>query len=254
MRLRVLGCSGGIGTGLRTTSMLLDGDILVDAGTGVGDLSLEEMSRIDHAFITHSHLDHIAGVPLMLDTVGGMRDRPLTVYALAETISALREHVFNWTIWPDFSQIPDPDAPYLRFRPIKLGETVDLAGRRITALPARHVVPAVGYRLDSGAASLVFSGDTIDCDAFWETVNGIANLRYLLIETAFSDQESDIALAAKHYWPALLAREMAKLERRAVVYITHLGPGDQELIMEQILRQVAPLRPRMLRHDDIFEF
>ena len=60
MQIRILGCSGGVSANLRTTSLLVDGDVLIDAGTGVGDLSLEEMSRIQHVFLTHSHLDHIA--------------------------------------------------------------------------------------------------------------------------------------------------------------------------------------------------
>ncbi|MBL8235616.1 MAG: hypothetical protein JNL98_44410, partial [Bryobacterales bacterium] len=52
MKVRVLGCSGGIGgANLRTTSMLVDRDILIDAGTGVGDLSLAEATAaIDAAF------------------------------------------------------------------------------------------------------------------------------------------------------------------------------------------------------------
>jgi len=80
MKLRILGCSGGIGgRHLRTTSMLLDNDILIDAGTGVADLSLTELSLIDHIFLTHSHLDHVASIPFMVDTVGGMRDQPLTL-------------------------------------------------------------------------------------------------------------------------------------------------------------------------------
>ena len=49
--------------------MLLDEDILIDAGTGVGDLSLEELKKIDHVFVTHSHLDHVG---LMSNLVYGM--------------------------------------------------------------------------------------------------------------------------------------------------------------------------------------
>src|SRR5690554_6896039 len=140
MRLRVLGCSGGIGgSHLRTTSLLVDSDILIDAGTGVGDLSVAELTAIDHVFLTHSHLDHIASIPFMLDTVGQLRERPMTVYALPETIDALQRHIFNWTVWPDFTAIPNRVAPVLRYEPIAEGQTVMLGGRRITALPANHV-------------------------------------------------------------------------------------------------------------------
>ncbi len=50
--------------------MLVDDDMLIDAGTGVGDLSLAELTQIDHVFITHSYLDHIACIPFMVDMVG----------------------------------------------------------------------------------------------------------------------------------------------------------------------------------------
>ena len=117
MRLRVLGCSGGIGgRHLRTTSMLLDQDILIDAGTGVGDLTLAELTPIDHVFLTHSHLDHVASIPFMVDTVGQMRDKPVTVYAIPATLEILKNHLFNWSIWPDFTQIPSAEAPFLRDR------------------------------------------------------------------------------------------------------------------------------------------
>src|ERR1035437_4004974 len=106
VKLRILGCSGGIGgRHLRTTSMLVDNDILIDAGTGVADLSLSELSLIDHVFVTHSHLDHIVTIPFIVDTVGGMRAKPLTVYAIPATIEILRNHIFNWIIWPDFTRI-----------------------------------------------------------------------------------------------------------------------------------------------------
>src|SRR5688572_32455564 len=119
MRLRVLGCSGGIGgRHLRTTSFLLDSDILIDAGTGVGDLTLAELSQIDHIFITHSHLDHVASIPFLVDTVGGMRSKPLSVYATRATTEILKNHLFNWAIWPDFTEIPTPEAPFLRYREI----------------------------------------------------------------------------------------------------------------------------------------
>src|SRR4030095_8830464 len=80
MKLKILGCSGGIGGDLRTTSMLLDDDVLIDAGTGVGDLSVPELTRIDHIFVTHSHMDHVTSIPFLADTVGGMRTKPITVH------------------------------------------------------------------------------------------------------------------------------------------------------------------------------
>ena len=253
MKLKILGCSGGIGGDLRTTSMLLDEDVLIDAGTGVGDLSVPELARIDHLFVTHSHMDHVTSIPFLIDTVGLMRDKPITLYATRETMDILHEHLFNWKLWPDFAQIPDPARPMLRYQAIEVGVPVRLGDRAVTALPANHVVPAVGYRVDSGAASLVFSGDTTTNDSLWEHVNAIGNLRYLIIETALSDRERDLAVASKHLCPSLLADELAKLTLFPDVYITHLKPREADLIMEEIFACVAERRPQMLRNNQVFE-
>lgn len=253
MKLKILGCSGGIGGDLRTTSMLLDDDVLIDAGTGVGDLSVPELTRIDHIFVTHSHMDHVTSIPFLIDTVGWMRETPITLYATRETLGILHEHLFNWKLWPDFAQIPDASRPVLRYQAIEVGVPVRLGEREVTALPANHVVPAVGYRIDSGAASLVFSGDTTTNDALWEHVNAIENLRYLIIETALPDRERALAIASKHLCPSLLADELAKLTLSPDVYITHLKPRESDVIMDEVLARVAERRPQMLRNNQVFE-
>ena len=253
MKIKVLGCSGGIGGALRTTSFLVDDDILIDAGSGVGDLSIEQLVGIDHVFITHSHLDHITFLPFLLDTVMGMRPHPVTVYAIADTLKVLREHIFNWKVWPDFNVIPDPSQPFLQYKEIKLGETVELGSRKISALPANHVVPAVGYQLDSGKSSLVFSGDTTSCEAFWQQVNKVDNLRYLIIETAFSNAEIELAKISKHLCPSMLMDELNKLSRSAEIYITHLKPGEGEIIMQEIGRLITSHQPKALQSHQIFE-
>jgi ribonuclease BN (tRNA processing enzyme) len=254
MKVRVLGCSGGIGgRHLRTTSLLVDHDILIDAGTGVGDLSLAELALIDHVFLTHSHLDHVACLPFIVDTVGDVRNKPLTVHATRATLEIIQAHVFNWAIWPDFSEIPDRDRPFLRYATIREGQATAIEGRGITALPANHTVPAVGYRIDSGEGSLVFSGDTTVCDALWKAVNKIRNLRYLIIETAFSNRERQLAVVSKHLCPAMLQEELLKLQREAEIYITHLKPGQIELTMQEIEECVGEYKPRMLQNNQVFE-
>src|SRR5258708_19852796 len=190
MKLRILGCSGGIGgRHLRTTSMLLDNDVLIDAGTGVADLSLTELSLIDHVFLTHSHLDQSASIPFMVDRGGGMRDQPLTIWAVPATLEILRNHIFNWSIWPDFAQIPSPEKPFLRYREIQVGDTIELKKRKLTALPANHVVPAVGYQLDSAKGSLVFSAHTTSPPPPYAPLTNISNLQLPLIRPPFCDSE-----------------------------------------------------------------
>jgi len=183
-----------------------------------------------------------------------MRNKPLTVWAIPATLEIIRNHIFNWSIWPDFAQIPSPEKPYLQYREIQVGETVELHKRRITALPANHVVPAVGYHLDSGRGSLVFTGDTTTNDSLWAAVNKISNLKFLIIETAFCNRERELAIISKHLCPSLLAEELAKLERSAEIYITHLKPGEIELTMQEIEEEIGESKPRMLQNNQVFEF
>ncbi|MFO6420421.1 3',5'-cyclic-nucleotide phosphodiesterase [Hylemonella sp. W303a] len=244
MKVRVLGCSGAIARGSRTTSFLIDTDILVDAGTGVGDLTVGEMLRVDHVFITHAHLDHITALPLMLDAMGARRRQPVIVHALPQTIEAMRAHIFNNLIWPDFSRIPTEAAPFMRFAAIETGEVEEIGGRRIEALPARHTVPAVGYavsadpamRKDGKAATWVFSGDTGPNPAFWQRVNQLDGVRMLVIETAFSRRESKLAEISQHLAPDTLAQELAQIspEKDFPIYITHTKPTETVQILVEL--------------------
>lgn len=254
LRLRILGCSGGIGSGAQTSAMLLDDDILIDAGTGVGNLSMDEMLKIDHVFVTHAHLDHVACIPFLVDTVGSIRNEPITIHATQATLTTLREHLFNWHLWPDFTKIPNNRFPYMRYEPLSLGEVINLNGRRITPLPANHVVPTVGYQLDSGQASLVFTGDTTTNPALWPVANSIENLKYLVIESAFCNQKRDIAIRSKHLCPSLLAEELEKLQRTAEIFITHLKPSEADIIMCEIQQCMAKFNPRALENNQLFEF
>ncbi len=251
MKVRVLGCSGAIAKDCRTTSFLIDGEVLVDAGTGVGDLTLDEMNRIDSVLITHSHLDHVAALPLMIDAVAAQRKEPVTVYALAGTIEALRQHIFNNVIWPDFSRIPSPQAPFIRFQEIHIGQTFQLSDKWIEVLPAVHTVPAAGFAITAGRGCWVFSGDTERNQAFWDRVNQL-NVAMLVIETAFSNREKELALRSLHLSPMVLASELDCIARgkNYPIYITHTKPAETELIMSEVQRfdQTQPFGPHVT-HD-----
>lgn len=239
MQIRVLGCSGSIAAGSRTTSFLVDDDVLVDAGTGVGDLTLDEMVRIDHVFVSHSHLDHVLAIGLLADSVTRRRRAaarpPIRVHALPETIAALRAHLFNGVIWPDFSRLPDPAHPVLEFAPLEVGAVVELRGRRIEVLPAAHVVPAVGFAVQGAAAAgaWVYTGDTGPNPALWRRLATL-HVAALVIETAFGDEERRLAELSRHLCPALLAGELAQLRAPTEVYITHIKPGEVDAVMAEI--------------------
>jgi len=240
MQIRVLGCSGSIAAGCKTTSFLLDETVLIDAGTGVGELTLDELQRVDHILVTHSHLDHVLSIGLLADSVIRRRTAagrpPVLVHALPETLKALREHIFNGVIWPDFSKLPSPANPVLAFSAVAVGQVLALGPYRIEVLPAAHTVPAVGYAVlgaapDAGA--WVFTGDTGPNAALWDR---LAKLRVgaLVIETAFRNDEHALAHVSQHLCPAELQRELARLHTPAQVFITHIKPGEMDTVMSEI--------------------
>jgi ribonuclease BN (tRNA processing enzyme) len=246
MIIQVLGCSGAIAAGSRTTSFLLDDDVLIDAGTGVGDLTLHALARIDHIFVSHSHLDHVVSIGLLADTV--LRERraagkgPIAVHALPETLAALSTHLFNGVIWPDFTRLPSAEHPVLRFAPFAVGDRIPLGTRVIEVLPASHTVPAVGFGIDAGAAGWwIYSGDTGPNPALWMRLRG-QKVAHLVIETAFSDDERQLAYISRHLCPAALAHELGQLDGSVDVHITHIKPGETKAVMEGIGRFTTPHR------------
>jgi ribonuclease BN (tRNA processing enzyme) len=251
MKVRVLGCSGAIAKDCKTTSFLVDTDVLIDAGTGVGDLTLDEMCAINHVFLTHSHLDHVAALPLMVDAVASRRSAALKIYALAGTIAALKAHIFNNVIWPDFSVIPSVAAPFISFHEITVGETTFITGKAIEALPAVHTVPAVGYAVSAGGPCWVFTGDTERNPAFWQRLAQL-EVAMLVIETAFSNREKDLARRSLHLSPVALADELAGIDphQRFPIFITHTKPFETALIMDEIAEFGGALPAgRCLPHD-----
>ena len=177
---------------------------------------------------------------------------PIVVHGIKETLDILRAHLFNWKIWPDFTQIPDAEKPFMVYREIRVGEPVEIRGRRFTPIPANHTVPAVGYLMDNGRNALIFSGDTSTNDALWKVVNKTPNLKYLIIETAFCNRERDIAVASKHLCPQMLAEELEKMRASPEVYITHLKPGEGALTMREVSQAAGRWRPRMLENNQEF--
>ncbi|MFZ4550658.1 MAG: MBL fold metallo-hydrolase [Aquabacterium sp.] len=258
--IRVLGCSGSIAARCHTTAFLLDDDILIDAGSGAGELRLDELARIDHILLSHSHLDHVLSIPLLADTVMKLRMgvagpsslRPIHVHALPETLDALRKHVFNGVIWPDFTRLPTADHPILVFHEFAVGDVLTfparggLPARRVSVLPAAHTVPAVGFGVDTPQGLWVFTGDTGPNPALWQALHG-QQIAQLVIETAFGNDEAWLADISGHLAPQSLARELAQLDGEVCVYITHPKPGEVPAVLSQIRaldsqHMIEPLR------------
>ncbi|HEY9200637.1 MAG TPA: 3',5'-cyclic-nucleotide phosphodiesterase [Gammaproteobacteria bacterium] len=238
MKLQVLGCSGGIGQGLRTSSYLIENSLLLDAGSGVGDLSLAQMRAIRHVFISHSHVDHVLSLPLMVDTLfDELCEQPLQVHARPETIAILKQHLFNWQLWPDFTELPNPAHPVLEFVPMLPGDTLQINELQIEMVEVKHTVPACGYIVqttdEEQARVFVYSGDTTTNNTLWDRLNQLPRLDFLIVEAAFSNADEALAKLAKHYSPGLLAADLHKLEHRPRIGISHLKPGMEQQIFDE---------------------
>ncbi|WP_130431410.1 MBL fold metallo-hydrolase [Rivibacter subsaxonicus] len=242
LRIQVLGCSGSIAAGCRTTAFLLDEHTLIDAGTGVGDLTLEQMVAIDDILVSHSHLDHVLAIPLLADSV--MRRRlqqpergPIRVHALPATLHALRTHLFNGDLWPDFTALPSRDWPILSLHEIAVGQRLTLGrgerARTVRVLPAAHTVPAVGFAVETTTGLWVYTGDTGPNPALWTALSG-QRIAHLVIETAFADEERALAEVSGHHAPGTLAAELKRLDGAVTVHITHPKPGEAEAVIAQI--------------------
>lgn len=253
MRIKILGCSGGVGPGLRTTSLLVDDELLIDAGTGVGDLALSQMRRIKHVVLTHSHLDHVCGLAFMADNLFDLIDAPIEVHGSIPTLEAVQNHIFNWKIWPDFSKLPTPENPLISWHQMPTHQPLHFGlGRTVHSFDVLHTVPAVGLAVQCKTGTFAFSGDTYATDKLWDALNALSRLDLLMIEIAFPDEEDALAAASKHFTPGLLGRELQKLKHKPQLLLTHHKPGTEGLIQRQCVDALAGWNYHHLEAGEIF--
>ena len=235
MNLQILGCAGGIGgSGPYTTSMLIDDDVLLDAGTGLSLLSLEQLAAIDHVFISHSHLDHVAGLALLMDAVFGKRSKPVTVHATAEVLHALKTHVFNWIIWPDFNTLPNAEQPSMQYHEMPAGSSLTLCSRTITSHAVNHTPGSVGYWVRAGGRGFLFTGDMASTPALWQDIGRQPGLDMVIVDCSFPNAEAELALISKHFCPASLMDDIATVPAHVGFFIYHLKPGQEAQIMAEL--------------------
>lgn len=255
MKLKILGCAGGIGGRERvTTCMQVDDDILLDAGTGVAGLDLAQLVAIDHVFVTHSHLDHVAGLAFLLDSVLGHRSTPVIVHATEKVIATLKKHLFNWHLWPDFAKIPDAETPILLWEPMQLGETVLLNGRNVRSYSVDHTVETSAYWVHHDTAGFIFTGDMASTPSFWTNFVAEKRLKAVVVDCSFPDAEESLAGLSKHFCPRALVNDIANMPYATRFLITHLKPGQEDRIINELRIHDDKRLFEPLRNGDVFDF
>ena len=234
--------------------MLIDDDVLLDAGTGIGELSLDDLQSIRHVFLTHSHLDHIAGLPMLIDCLFTEEvDVPVTVYGRRETLDAIRTHLFNWVIWPDFARLPNERNPMLRYVECNPGDSITIGHRVFHAVDVTHSVPAIGYTVKNSRGAFAVSGDTKTNRTLWPALNECEDLKVLVIEVSFPDELAALAATAGHYCPRTLTRDLEMLQHDPDIWLTGMKPGEEERILAQVTAAMPRRRVRMLSRGTVID-
>ena len=244
MKVKVLGSSGAELPGYNSPAFLVDGKVLLDAGTIGAALSESKQWEVRDILITHSHLDHIKAIPFLADNIIiSQRKHSVTLYGTKETLKTLRNNLLNDKLWPDFTKISAAIEPILKMKTVVPGKPFTVNGYSVTACSVSHTVPAVGYIIRDGfGRTLLYTGDTGPTQQIWAASRPV---HALIIEVSFPNSMKKLAITTGHLTPELLGLEIDKMKHAPEqILITHIKPQYMARIKKELLgikkkRQVA---------------
>ncbi len=216
------------------SSCLLNDSVALDAGCLGFWGSPQDQARVRHVLLSHTHMDHLASLPIFVENAYEGKAECVTVHGSRDVLRCCQEHLFNEEVWPDFIALSRGDKPFLRLSPLEAGETAEIEGLRVTAVALNHVVPTVGYLIADEGGSVAFVSDTGPTDEIWRRVNAAPDLRAVFVEATFPDELGWLAEVSKHLTPAALAREAAKLTRPTRLVIVHIKARYKEQVIAQL--------------------
>jgi ribonuclease BN (tRNA processing enzyme) len=254
MEIRVLGCQGGILPGYKSAAFLINGEILIDAGSVANELSLTEQDRVRDIFITHFHLDHTKDIAFLSDNAVGRPNLPITIHGTEQTVSDFKTLFFNDHLWPDFTEIYSHGKPIVSLSPFVVGDRITAGEVEVSSFRVEHNMDSVGYRVSQGDSSVIFSGDTGPTGELWDVANDDAHLKAIFLETSFPNELQEIADMSAHLTPKTLAAELTKLKREKIpVYVYHLKPR----FIDELARQIGEIQHNeinILENDQVLRF
>jgi 3',5'-cyclic-nucleotide phosphodiesterase len=236
MDLRVIGCHGGETPRHKNSGFVLDDVLTFDAGSLTSGLDLATQCKLEACLITHAHMDHIRDLATLADNRVQNGCPPLLVVGNKVTIGALRKHVFNDLIWPDFSVLPTPERPTIQYLEIKPEKPIEIAGRLVRSVPVHHTIDGVGFLVENGRdGTIAYSGDTGPTDRLWQVLNDEPNLKALLLEVSYPNGQQKLATISGHHTPRTLAADLAKYRapKDLPTLLYHLKPTFQAEIEKE---------------------
>jgi cAMP phosphodiesterase len=226
----------------RSVGFLVNDEIMVDAGTLASGLTLEEQQRVKHILLSHLHLDHIKGIPPLVDNIFGLVDHQVVVASLSSVVDGLKKHVFNDMVFPKFFDLKGPRSSILRAQELEAGKEVSVsAGVSVIPIPVNHTVETVGFVIRDETAAWIYSGDTHHTEEIWRVAAQTPNLKGVFIEVSFPDSMMDRAIQSKHLTPTLLAQEYRKIGKPDLpLYVYHMKPTVRDRIIQEISQLDIP--------------
>ncbi|MEO6588728.1 MAG: 3',5'-cyclic-nucleotide phosphodiesterase [Pyrinomonadaceae bacterium] len=213
---------------------IIDDCVAIDAGSLAMAATSIQRKQIRDIILTHAHLDHVAGLPLFVDDLFATLEEPIRIYATENVIKVLERDIFNWDVYPSFSDLENDHGDVLQYRKIKSGKEFRVKHLEVKPLKVNHNVPAVGFIISDGKTKIAISGDTAEPEDFWEGVNLEKDLDYLLIECAFPDELEKLAESSHHLVPKLLKKEIRKFRHNCPIYAINIKPMYCEKVVSQI--------------------
>jgi ribonuclease BN (tRNA processing enzyme) len=238
----------------RLTCFLIDDRVTVDAGSIALALTDAQRDTVRDIIVTHPHMDHIATLPIFIDDLFATLEAPIRVHATPEVIALLERDIFNWTVYPRFSELSNDKGRVMEYVPFNTGEEFSVGHLRVTAVAVNHIVPTVGLIVSDDKTTVAFSSDTAETEEFWKLVNRTPRIAALLIEASFPDSMSELAEVSKHFTPASLARELRKLDHRGLDILTvHLKPAYRQTLIDELSALRLP-KLRVMEIGRTYEF
>ena len=235
MKVRLLGTSVGDGVHRQyVTSFLVNGSTAIDAGS-LGFLGTpQDQEAIRHVFLTHSHADHTASLPIFIENAWTPADNCPMVYAGPETLEDVQKHIFNNKVWPDFIAISRTMPPFLRVCPLQPEVPVHADGLTFIPVPVNHLIPTFAYVVSDGESAVIFGGDSGPTDRLWEIAHRTPGLRAVFLEACFPNSMTKLADVSLHMTPEMFGREVAKMPSGIKVIAVHIKVRYRAQVIQEL--------------------
>ena len=235
-------------------TIVIDDRVAIDAGCLAFSCSDKQRAQIRDIILTHTHMDHIAGLPMFIDDLFATLTESIKIHATREMIDILERDIFNWAIYPRFSELSNDNGHVVKYSKFERGASLDVAHLKVKSIAVNHAVSANGYIVSDGKASVAITGDTAETDDFWVECNKVDDLRAVLVECAFPDAMGELASASHHLTPRSLKSELAKFTNTdCPVYVINLKPMYRDTVIRQLNEASMP-RVEVLEVGKIYEW